>query len=408
VFDRGSLLRIENLKDLISWVGQEAYLVREAVKDQTQEDTHNQILQIVMSLGRKTDCLPYQNIPHIRNQAFHGQTALLAVISNRLGEQNRKAGLAQVALFGLGGVGKTQIALEYAHGHFQDYEAIFWVNAETNLKLAESFGAQAIALGLGNGDSPEQHDQWRAIFKKWLLDCGRPGLCPRKPASRAAKVDNRLGTTGESIPWLMIFDNVEDVATLEQYWPKGALGSIMLTTRNPIVAKTYAPCSLEVPSFTRKESEEYLYMNSSDDQNNSLEANAAAKMASSAGDSPLALGLVASYASSIACSYHVFLQQHPEIDRDFLFQVLGDHLRSPQAYRYNTLLGKDKRAENKHVKRMVQEDQGRKGLDPRELVVQGDPEDQGLELPELREHAKPQEYIGILMERPLWSSMVNF
>jgi hypothetical protein len=325
-------LRIENLKGLTSWVDQEAYLVREAVKDQTQKDYHNQILQLVMPLGRKTDRLPYENIPQIRNQAFYGRTALLTVISSQLSERNRKAGLAQVALFGLGGVGKTQIALEYAHSHFQDYKAIFWISAETNLKLAESFGAQAIALGLGNGDSPERHDQWRGIFKKWLLDCGRPGLCPHRPTSRAAEVDNRLGTTGESIPWLMIFDNVEDVAMLEHYWPKGALGSIMLTTRNPIVAKTYAPCYLEVPLFTRKESEEFLlYMNSSDHRN-SLETNAATKIASSVGDLPLALSLVASYASSIACSYHIFLQQYPEIDRDFLFQGLGDHLRTSQAY----------------------------------------------------------------------------
>src|SRR5271170_3050478 len=72
-------------------------------------------------------------------------------------------------------------------------------------------------------------------------------------------------------------------------------------------------------------------MNSSDHQN-SLETNAAAKIASRVGDLPLALSLVASYASSIACSYHIFLQQYPEIDRDFLFQGLGDHLRTSQAY----------------------------------------------------------------------------
>ena len=320
------------MNGLTSWVDQEAYLVREAVKDQTQKDFHDQIRQIVMLLGRKIDCLPSE-IPNIRNQAFYGRTALLTVISSRLSERNRKAGLAQVALFGLGGVGKTQIALEYAHDHFQDYKAIFWINAETNLKLAESFGAQAIALGLGNGDSPEQHDQWRQIFKKWLLDFGRPGLCPHRSPSRAVEVDNGLGTNGESIPWLMVFDNVEDVAMLEPYWPKDALGSIILTTRNPIVAKRYAPCYLEVPLFTRKESEEFLLcMNSVDDKNGSLETNAATKIASSVGDLPLALNLVASYASSIACSYHVLLQKYPEIHRGFLFQGLGDYLRAPQAY----------------------------------------------------------------------------
>src|SRR5271155_5285644 len=127
-----------------------------------------------------------------------------------------------------------------------------------------------------NGERFSKSGYWTVVD----LVCAHAG-----PTSRTAEVDNGLGTTGESIPWLMIFDNVEDVAMLEQYWPKGALGSIMLTTRNPIVAKTYAPYYLEVPLFTRKESEAFLLrMNSGDGQHNSLEAKAVTKIASSVGD----------------------------------------------------------------------------------------------------------------------------
>jgi hypothetical protein len=161
------------LKDLTSCVDQEAYLVREVVKDQTQKEYHNQILQIVAPLRMKVNNLPYDNIPYLRNQAFHARMELLTVLSSGLNDPNRNAGLAQVALYGLGGVGKTQIALEYAYLHFQDYEAIFWISAETSLKLAESFSAQAIALDLGNGDTVEQHNQLRGVFKKWLLDSSR-------------------------------------------------------------------------------------------------------------------------------------------------------------------------------------------------------------------------------------------
>jgi hypothetical protein len=169
--------RIKKLKSLKSWVDQEAYLVREVVKDQIQKDYHDQILQIVMPLRIKANNLPYNNIPYLRNHAFHGRTQLLMAMSDRLGDSNRNTGLAHVALFGLGGVGKTQIALEYAYRHLQDYTAIFWINAETNLKLAESFGAQAIALGLGKGESLEQYNQLREIFKKRLFDFGKSGLC---------------------------------------------------------------------------------------------------------------------------------------------------------------------------------------------------------------------------------------
>jgi DNA replication protein DnaC len=158
------------LKCLTSWVDQEAYLVREEVKDQKQKEYHSQIVQILMPFKMNANNLPYNSIPYLRNQAFHARTELLMVLSSQLREPNRNEGVAQVALCGLGGVGKTQIALEYAYLHFQDYTAIFWINAETGLKLAESFSAQATALGLGNGDTLEHHKQLRAVFKKWLLD----------------------------------------------------------------------------------------------------------------------------------------------------------------------------------------------------------------------------------------------
>jgi hypothetical protein len=150
---------------------------------------------------------------------------------------------------------------------------------------------------------------------------------------KAAEFDRGLGTADKSIPWLLIFDNTEDVTMLEPYWPKGAIGSIILTTRNPEVAKTYAPCRLEVPLFTRKESEELLFsLNSSAHQNNSLERSAVTKIADKLSDLPLALDLVASYASSIASSYKTFLESYAEIERDFLFLGPGNQLRSPQTY----------------------------------------------------------------------------
>ena len=180
MFDRRSGLRIEKLKGLTSWVDWEANLVREVVKYQTQKDYHNQTLQIVMPLRMNAHHLPYHNIPHFRNHAFHYRTELLTTMANQLSDQNRNAGLAHVALFGLGGVGKTEIALEYAYRHFQDYNAIFWINAETNQKLAESFSAQALALGLVEGDSVAQHHQLREIFKKWLFNCGKVGLYTRE------------------------------------------------------------------------------------------------------------------------------------------------------------------------------------------------------------------------------------
>lgn len=202
-----------------------------------------------------------------------------------------------------------------------------------SLKLAESFSAQAIALGLGNGDTLEQHNQLREIFKKWLLDSSKRSSWQNDAMLKVAEFDWSLGTPDRSIPWLMIFDDVNDVTILGQYWPKGALGSIILTTRDPEVARTYAPLRLEVPVFRRKESEELLLSwNHGIDQNDAVEKNAVTKIAERMGDLPLALTLVAGYVSSISSSYDTFLKNYPIIGRDFLFRGPGNQSRSPQAY----------------------------------------------------------------------------
>lgn len=114
---------------------------------------------------------------------------LLRVLLSRLSEQNRNVGLSQVALYGLGGVGKTQVALEYTYRYFNDYRAIFWINAETSLKLAQSFSARAIDLGLAEGHSVEQHNQLREIFKKWLLDCNQVGPWHHIALTKTASAD---------------------------------------------------------------------------------------------------------------------------------------------------------------------------------------------------------------------------
>ena len=330
-FDSRSISRIEKLRGLTSWVDREACLVREVIKDQAIKDYHNQILQIMKPIKISANHFPYRNIPHDRNLSFRCRTELLAVISSQLNGQNRSAGLAQVALFGLGGIGKTQIALEYAYRHLQDYMAIFWINAKTTLKLAESFSGHAIALGLGEGDSLQQHDQLREIFKRWLSDCGAPGLRQNRSTPGTVEVNSDLGRTSDPIPWLMIIDGVEDVPTLEHYWPRDVLGSIILTTQNPEVAKKYSPCRLKVPVFTREESEELLFsLNSSADQYVSLEKDAVTRIADGSGDLPLALNLVGSYANSVACCYHNFLQIYPEPERDFLFGGVVNHLGNLQ------------------------------------------------------------------------------
>ncbi len=141
------------------------------------------------------------NVPFRRNVYFTGRKDILKNIKNSL-ESDNEAALTQ-AIFGLGGIGKTQIAVEYAYQRRDFYEAVLWVDSETNSSLAKSVVEIAKKLNLPEKDSQEQV----AVFKA---------------------VQNWLATYSN---WLLILDNVEDFDLYENFIPPNIRGHVLITTR---------------------------------------------------------------------------------------------------------------------------------------------------------------------------------
>jgi tetratricopeptide (TPR) repeat protein len=146
---------------------------------------------------------PHWSVSLSRNPYFTGRDEILEALHTQL-RRNQAIALTQPsALCGLGGVGKTQIALEYAYRHALDYSAVFWIGADTVESIISSLLHVASVLRLPERDDQDQQRVLAAVHH-WLT----------------AHHD-----------WLVIWDNVEDTALLGRFFPPARKGAILLTTR---------------------------------------------------------------------------------------------------------------------------------------------------------------------------------
>jgi tetratricopeptide (TPR) repeat protein/transcriptional regulator with XRE-family HTH domain len=167
------------------------------------------------------------NMPSRRNPLFTGREEVLRHLHTLL-HSGKTVALTQVqAISGLGGIGKTQTAIEYAYRHRQDYSAVLWVKADTPEVLTSDFAALASTLHLAELTSQDQHRAIQAV-KRWLVTH-----------------DN----------WLVILDNVEDV-TLFNTLPSTEGGYVLLTTRSQMTGP-FAHC-LDLEQMTPEEGALFL------------------------------------------------------------------------------------------------------------------------------------------------------
>jgi hypothetical protein len=130
-----------------------------------------------------------------------------------------------VVLHGLGGIGKTQLAVRYAKRHRDNYSAIFWLNIKDEYSLEQSFANLArqilrehpSASRLSSVDIKENSDEVMDAVRAWL-------------------------SLPNNTRWLMIYDNYDnpklhgntDPAALDirKFLPESYQGSIIITTRS--------------------------------------------------------------------------------------------------------------------------------------------------------------------------------
>jgi len=229
---------------------------------------------VVKHIKRAVAGAPSASAPSItnlppRNPNFTGRKDLLARLHSAL-MKDRKAAVVQ-ALAGLGGVGKTQLAIEYAHAHADEYPIIWWMRSEQPTTLAADYAALAEPLQLRERGSADQSAIVRAV--KHHLE--RAGEC------------------------LLIFDNVEKPEDVAPYLP--TRGDAIVTSRNPSWRGIAQP--LDVNVMDRQDAIDFLLARSGAD-----DRSAADRLTDALGDLPLALEQAAAYVEKAGVSLADYLE----------------------------------------------------------------------------------------------------
>jgi tetratricopeptide (TPR) repeat protein len=199
---------------------------------------------------------PVWNVP-TRNASFTGRAVMLEQLRDNL-----LRGMAVVmpqALHGLGGVGKTQLALEFSHRFRSDYDLVWWISAEQEEFITSAMAEIAPQIGIRRDNTEE--------------------------AAEAVREALRLGRPHKR--WLLVFDNAEEPERLARHIPQGS-GHVIITSRNPAWSNLAFP--VEVDAFSREESIEHLT-----NRVDGLDRQAAADVAQLLGDLPLAIELASAW-----------------------------------------------------------------------------------------------------------------
>jgi transcriptional regulator with XRE-family HTH domain len=242
-----------------------------------------------------TPLAPHWLIPLPRNLFFTGRAEILEALHTHLSTDWEAEFMQPYALYGLGGIGKTQIALEYAYRYALEYRAVFWIGAETTEEVLSSLLHIAEILQL---PERQEKDQQRI----------------------ATAVQHWLSTHSQ---WLLIWDNLEDLELL-RFLPQTLRGATLITMRDP-ASGTIAQ-GMELASMGREESVLFLlrrakalHPEATSEQMRQRaermpgEYAAVEELVTSMGGLPLALDQAGAYIEETGCSFTDYLQRYTQL-----------------------------------------------------------------------------------------------
>ncbi len=247
------------------------------------------------------------NMPFRRNPFFTGREELLKHLRENLTTTKAAALVQAQAISGLGGIGKTQTAVEYAYRYYHTYHTILWMNAAARDALITSYVELAALLAL-----PEQQEQDQkkivAAVKRWFTTHDR---------------------------WLLIVDNADDLSLVEEFLPAADHGNLLLTTR--AAAPGTLAQRIEVEKMDLEESmllllrrARVLAPGGTIDQASATDRAAAEALAREMDGLPLALDQAGAYIEETQSRLSTYLQQYRQRQVRFLQRRGGSGTEHPE------------------------------------------------------------------------------
>src|SRR5579871_1036559 len=197
----------------------------------------------------KPNYLPIFNVPYRRNPLFTGHADVLKMIHQRLVLDARPDFTSSYVIYGLGGVGKTQVAIEYSYLHRNDFDIIYWLRADDYETLLTSYSqlyddAKFRGFtGLCLGDERDL-EAIAAQAKLWFENC-------------------------QDIRWLLVIDNADklqrdstsqghQIETIGNIIPRGQSGCVLVTSRDRSSLGQLASDGEELLVMDEDEAKEFL------------------------------------------------------------------------------------------------------------------------------------------------------
>jgi len=223
---------------------------------------------------------------------FTGRGRLLEMLEDQLRRRTDVAVIQARAIHGLGGVGKSQLVLEYTHRHAAEYDLIWWIPAERPTTALAALAALARQLGIE--ELADQQEMMTELFDE-LRQRDR---------------------------WLLVYDNAEKPEAITPLLPPGGAGHVLITSRFRAWRRVAEPLPLDV--LPRHESVALLLRRTA-----SQDEEAAAALAEFLGDLPLALEEAAAYIeeTEIALPDYLRLARERIVELFSLDRPVGDEQR---------------------------------------------------------------------------------